>query len=70
MTIYILNFNDSGSYCAYTSFEKAKKVLWESYCDEVAEDIRAQYLDEDIQTLEDGYITDYGYIQETTLVEE
>ena len=70
MKIYILNFNDSGTYCAYTSFEKAKQVLWECYCDDINEEYRAKYLEEDLKELEEGYITDYGYIDETTLVEE
>ena len=70
MKIYILNFNDTGSYCAYKTFEKAKQTLWETYCDEVAEETRVKYLEEDLKTLEEGYITDYGYIDETTLVEE
>ena len=70
MTIYILNFNDSECYCAYTSFEKAKSVLWECYCDDVDNETRAKYLDEDLKTLEEGYITDYGYIRDTLLVEE
>ena len=70
MIIYILNFNDTGIYCAYTSFEKAKQVLWESYCDEIDQETRTKYLDEDLKTLEEGFITDYGYIQDTILVEE
>lgn len=70
MKIYVLSFNDSGIYCAYSSFEKAKAVLWESYCDEVSQEIRAKFLDEDLATLENGYITDYGYIEQADLVEE
>ena len=70
MKIYVLSFNDSGSYCAYTSFEKAKQVLWECYCDDIPEETRAKYVKEDYDTLEEGYITDYGYIDETVLVEE
>lgn len=70
MKIYVLSFNDSGIYCAYSSFEKAKAVLWESYCDEVSQEIRAKFLDEDLTTLENGYITDYGYIEQADLVEE
>lgn len=70
MKIYILNFNDSGTYCAYTSLEKAKEILWECYCDDVDDETRAKYLDEDLKTLENGYITDYGYIDESVLVEE
>jgi inorganic pyrophosphatase len=70
MTIYVLNFNDTGSYYAYTSFERAKQILWECYCDEVDQEKREKYLDEDLKTLEEGYITDYGYINETILVEE
>ena len=50
--------------------QKAKSVLWESYCDEYDPEVRAKYLDEDLKTLEDGYIIDYGYIDETILVEE
>ena len=70
MKIYILNFNDNGCYCAYTSFEKAKSVLWESYCDEYDPEVRAKYLDEDLKTLEEGYILDYGWIKDVELVEE
>lgn len=70
MKIYILSFNDSGNYCAYTTFEKAKEVLWECYCEDVDEATRTKYLEEDLQTLEEGFITDYGYIDETVLVEE
>ena len=70
MKIYLLNFNESGAYCAYKSFEKAKQVLWESYCDECDEAIRKKYLDEDLITMEEGYITDYGYIEEIMLVNE
>ena len=57
MQIYILNFNDSGNYCAYTSFEKAKSVLWECYCDDTNEEYRIKYREEDLKTLEEGYIT-------------
>lgn len=70
MMIYVLNFNDTGVYCAYTSFEKARQALWECYCDDVDQGTRTKYLDEDLKTLEEGYIEDYGYIQDTILVEE
>ena len=70
MTIYVLNFNDNECYAAYTSFEKAKQILWENYCDEVDLDTRGKYLKEDLKTLKEGYIIDYAYIKEVTLVEE
>lgn len=73
MKIYVLSFNDSGVYCAYTSFEKAKSVLWECYQDEVFvnynDETKLKYLAEDLATLEEGYILDYGYIEEIPLVE-
>ena len=70
MKIYILNFNDSECYCAYTTKEKAKEALWQCYCDEVDPEIRAKYLEEDLKTLEDGFIEEYGWIAETTLIED
>lgn len=70
MKIYILNFNDSECYCAYATFEKAKQVLWETYCDEVSEEIRAKYLEEDLRTINEGFITDYGWISVTDFVDE
>ena len=70
MIIYLLSFNDEGAYCAFQSFEKAKSVLWEHYCEEVPVEVRNQYLKDDLETLEKGYIIDYGYIEEITLVEE
>ena len=68
--IYILEFADSGNYCAYATFDKAKEVLWECYCDEVDPEIRARHYEEDIKTLEEGYIIDYGYVDEVTFVNE
>ena len=68
--IYVLEFADNGIYCAYATKEAAKKVLWERYCDEEDAEIRARYYEEDIKTLEDGYIIDYGYINEVTFVNE
>lgn len=68
--IYVLSFNDSGIYCAYATKEAAKKILWEYYCDEVDAEIRAKYYEEDIKTLEEGYIIDYGYVNEVTFVNE
>jgi hypothetical protein len=50
-SIYILEFADSGNYCAYATFDKAKQVLWECYCDEVDAEIRARHYEEDIKTL-------------------
>jgi hypothetical protein len=69
-SIYILEFADSGNYCAYATFDKAKQVLWESYCDEVDSEIRARHYEEDIKTLEEGYIIDYGYVDEVAFVNE
>ena len=68
--IYVLEFVDNGIYCAYATKEAVKKVLWERYCDEEDAEIRAKYYEEDIKTLEEGYITDYGYINEVTFVNE
>ena len=73
--VYVLNFNDSGNYCAYATKDAAKKVLWESYCDELlptfSEANREAYYDADLQTFEeDDYIIDYGYIEEVTFVNE
>ena len=68
--IYVLEFADSGNYCAYATFDKAKQVLWECYCDEVDAEIRAVLYEEDIETLEKGYIINYGYINEVTFVNE
>ena len=70
MTIYVLNFNDNDCYCAYKTFEKAKQILWENYCDEIDLETRNKYLKEDLETLKKGYIIDYAYIKEVTLVEE
>jgi inorganic pyrophosphatase len=69
-SIYILEFADSGNYCAYATYEKAKQVLWETYCEEVDKETREKFLDEDLKTLEDGYIIDYGYVDEVTFVNE
>ena len=69
-TIYVLSFNDTGVYCAYTNFEKAKEVLWETYCDDIPAETRNKYLDEDLKSLEEGYILDYGYINDVPLIEE
>jgi hypothetical protein len=68
--IYVLEFADSGNYCAYATYEKAKQVLWECYCDEVDKETREKFLEEDLKTLEDGYITDYGYVDEVVFVNE
>ena len=70
MMIYVLSFNDNECFSAYTSFERAKSVLWENYCEEIDKEERDKYIDEDLETLEEGYITDYGYIIETVLVED
>ena len=75
MKIYILNFNDSGNYCAYASKEKAKQVLWECYCDEILPNIneadRETYYAEDSKTFEESdYIIDYGWVEEVDFVEE
>ena len=75
MKIYILNFNDSGIYCAYATKEKAKQVLWECYCDEILPNInetdRETYYAEDSKTFEiDDYIIDYGWVEEVDFVEE
>ena len=43
MKIYIVNFEDQDCYCAYTSFAKAKEFLWENYCEEVSEEVRAKF---------------------------
>ena len=73
--IYVLNFSDSGIYCTYATKDAAKKVLWESYCDEILPNIneadRETYYAEDLQTFETGdYIIDYGWVEEVTFVEE
>ena len=73
--VYVLNFNDSGNYCAYATKEAAKKVLWESYCDEllvtISEANREVYLKEDTATFEESdYIIDYGWVEEVTFVNE
>ena len=68
--IYVVDLHDTGIYCAYTTEAKAKQVLWELYCDEVDEDVRAIHLAEDTETLEKGYIIDYGAVYEVALVEE
>ena len=68
--IYILEFVDSDNYCAYATYEKAKQVLWETYCEEVDKETREKFLEEDLKTLEDGYILDYGYVDEVTFVNE
>lgn len=75
MKIYILNFNDSGTYCAYKTKNAAKKVLWECYCDEILINInemdRETYYAEDSKTFEeDDYIIDYGWVEEVDFVEE
>lgn len=75
MKIYILNFNDNGIYCAYATKDAAKKVLWESYCDEILPNInetdREIYYAEDLKTFEeDDYIIDYGWVEEVEFVEE
>jgi hypothetical protein len=73
--IYVLNFNDNGIYCAYATKDAAKKVLWESYCDEILPNInetdRETYYAEDLKTFEvDDYIIDYGWVEEVTFVNE
>ena len=73
--IYVLNFNDSGIYCAYANKDAAKKVLWECYCDEILINIneidRKAYYDADFKTFEeDDYIIDYGWVEEVTFVNE
>ena len=73
--IYVLEFADCGKYCAYATREKAKQVLWESYCDELlptfSESNRETYYAEDYKSLEEsGYIIDYGYIEEVAFVNE
>ena len=73
--IYVLNFNDNGIYCAYATKDAAKKVLWESYCDEIlltfSEANREAYYDSDLQSFEeDDYIIDYGWVEEVTFVNE
>jgi hypothetical protein len=73
--IYVLNFNDSGNYCAYATREAAKKVLWECYCDDLlptfSEANRDAYYDEDYKSWEeDDYIIDYGWVEEVTFVNE
>ena len=73
--IYVLNFTETGIYCAYASKEKAKQVLWEYYCDEVlpyySEEHRQKFFEEDQRTFEeDGFIIDYGWVQEVDFVNE
>ena len=68
--VYILEFADSGNYCAYATYEKAKQVLWETYCEEVDKETREKFLEEDLKTLVEGFIIDYGYIEEVSFVNE
>ena len=68
--VYVLSFVDSGNYGAYATCEKAKQILWENYCEEVDKETREKFLEEDLQTFEVGYITDYGWVEEVTFVNE
>ena len=69
--IWLISFYDGDAYCAYRTVEKAKEVLWQMYCDDVAEEDREKYYEEDQDTLHKYlYIEDYGYIESITLVEE
>ena len=73
--IYVLNFNDNGTYCAYATKEAAKKVLWERYCDELlptfSEANKEAYHNFDLRTLEENnYIIGYGWVEEVTFVNE
>ena len=70
MRIYVVNFYDHENYRAYTSEEKAKVLLWESYCEEFSEDTRKRHEEEDKETLKRGYIVDYGWISEVNLYDE
>ena len=71
MTIYIVNFNDQDNYAAYTSEKKAKEVLWDAYCEDITEETRLKWGEEDKRTLEEsGYIVDYGWIAATDLFNE
>lgn len=73
--VYVLNFNETGIYCAYATKEKAKQVLWECYCDEIlpyySEERRQEFFEEDQKTFEeDAFIIDYGWVQEVDFVNE
>lgn len=73
--VYVLNFNESGIYCAYASEDTAKKVLWECYCDELLPALpemnRDIYYAADLKTWEeDGCIIGYGWVEEVTFVNE
>lgn len=71
MSIYIVNFYDFEAYRAYTSAEKAKAILWESYERELPEQLRAEFAEQDRQTLEENlYIEDYGWVSEIDLYDE
>lgn len=71
MTIYIVHFNDSENYAAYTSEAKAKQTIWENYCEEISEATKALYGAEDRNSLEEfGYILDYGWVEAVTLYDE
>ena len=68
MTIYVVNFNDSEAYAAYTSVDKAKEVIWNAYEDEVSPEFRRDYGEGDRKTLfEENYIEDYAWISELTV---
>lgn len=71
MTIWVINWYDGEAYCAYKTLEKAREILWQMYCDEIAEEDREKFEEEDLHTLNKyNYIEDYAYIEEVTLVEE
>ena len=71
MTIYIVHYNDVENYAAYTSEAKAKQTIWESYCEEMSDEVKAQYGAEDRNSLEEfGYILDYGWVAPVVLYDE
>ena len=71
MKVYVVEFYDSGIYAAYKTKEKAKEVLWQTYCDEVSPETRAKYLEEDTKIFEKySYITSYGAVYTVDFVDE
>ena len=69
--VYVIELYDDGIYAAYKTKEKAKEVLWQMYCDDVDNEVRQRYIEEDTETFyKYDYITDFGCVNEVTLVEE
>ena len=63
--IYVVNFCDQDNYCAYTSIEKAREVIWDAYLDDFSEEVIARCGEQDKETLDNAdYIEDYAWIYE------